>query len=272
MAAQTEIDAISNRIQLALAAREELVRSWTSPDIPRKTDAELDAEEALLFRPEPAHLGVGYPIAENYLIGEKERGRRGLETKFATVLKASKKRDAEEKRESAKRGLDGGQESSEEDVGRSALGRRKKLVRKERKVVEWANQVERAVVTDQSEGKLNINEVEPEMPKAMSGDMDREMYWESRMPDKTQKSDLGSILNGQVAKKEEIQTTNQIIKSTNGRNEGASNSGIISNAMSNTGSGMSKEERKREKKRQQKRKAKERKRLHMQGNPSQSGS
>lgn len=128
MPAQTELDAISNRIQIALAKREELVRSWTSKsareDKIRKTDEELDAEDALLFRNQPAYLGVGCPIPEKFLIGEADRSKKSLEARLGKGLQASKRRDAEEKAASAKRGLN--QDSSDEEEGRSSLGKKKK--------------------------------------------------------------------------------------------------------------------------------------------------
>jgi len=138
MPAQTELDAISNRIQLALAKREELVRSWTSrsarEDKTRKTDEELDAEDALLFRVQPAYLGVGCPIPEKFLIGEADRSKKSLEARLGKGLQASKRRDAEEKAASAKRGLHGN--SSDEEEGRSSLGKKKKKKILRKKAVE----------------------------------------------------------------------------------------------------------------------------------------
>jgi len=127
---QEELDATVNRIQLELARREALVRKMmantTATDLPpRKTDAELDAEDALLFRPQPPYLGLGCPIPENYLISEADRSKKNLEAKFGKGLQASKRRDAEEKAESAKRALN--EDSSDEEGGRSSLGKKKKL-------------------------------------------------------------------------------------------------------------------------------------------------
>jgi len=129
MRPQAELDTISNRIQIALAKREELVKFWTDKsareDKTRKTEEELDAEDALLFRNEPPYLGVGCPVPENFLMNEADRSKKTLRAKFGKGLQASKRRDAEEKAESAKRGLN--HESSEEEEGRTALGRKKKL-------------------------------------------------------------------------------------------------------------------------------------------------
>jgi len=128
MPVQSELDVISNRIQVALAKREELVRSWTSKsareDKSRKTDEQLDAEDTLLFRNQPAYLGVGCPIPEKFLIGEVDRSKKSLEARLGKGLQASKRRDAEEKAASAKRGLH--QDSSDEEGGRSSLGKKKK--------------------------------------------------------------------------------------------------------------------------------------------------
>ncbi|KAG9247533.1 hypothetical protein BJ878DRAFT_172563 [Calycina marina] len=128
MPAQLELDAISNRIQLSLAKREELVRTWTASsareDKIRKTDEELDAEDALLFQNQPAYLGVGCPIPENFLISEADRSKKSLQARLGKGLQASKRRDAEEKAASAKRALN--YESSDDEAGRSAVGKHKK--------------------------------------------------------------------------------------------------------------------------------------------------
>ncbi|KAL2066426.1 hypothetical protein VTL71DRAFT_2497 [Oculimacula yallundae] len=129
-ASQDELAVISNRLAIAMAKREALVKSWTassSSTQPEKTQEELDAEDAAMFRNEPAHLGVGAAIPAHFLANESERGNKALRAKmFATKgLKASKARDAEEKAASAKRRMR--EESSEEEEGRSSLGRAKKL-------------------------------------------------------------------------------------------------------------------------------------------------
>ncbi|KAN0110249.1 hypothetical protein V8E51_006636 [Hyaloscypha variabilis] len=123
-------DVISNRIAVALAKREALIKSWTATSSrqrsPEKTEAELEAEDAALFRNEPPYLGVGAPIPSHFLVSEAERNNKSLRAKFfpSKTLKASKARDAEEKAASAKRGLK--DESSDEEEGRSGLGRAKK--------------------------------------------------------------------------------------------------------------------------------------------------
>ncbi|KAF4624609.1 hypothetical protein G7Y89_g13562 [Cudoniella acicularis] len=129
-ASKQEFDIISNRVALALAKRESLIKSWTSDSArsqaPTKTLEELEAEDATLFHNEPSHLGVGAPIPSQYLISDAERNNKSLRAKFFPTkgLKASKTRDAEEKAASAKRGLK--DESSDDEEGRSGLGRAKK--------------------------------------------------------------------------------------------------------------------------------------------------
>lgn len=141
-----DFDIISNRIAVALAKRESLIKSWTaSSSCPRpaeKTQEELDAEDAALFRSEPPFLGVGAAIPSHFLVSETERNNKSLRAKFfpAKTLKASKARDAEEKAASAKRGLK--EESSDEEEGRSGLGRAKKRKTKTTEHIQEAGQDE----------------------------------------------------------------------------------------------------------------------------------
>ncbi|XMA10546.1 hypothetical protein WAI453_003337 [Rhynchosporium graminicola] len=129
-ATQDELAISFNRIAMAMAKREALVKSWTasaSNSKPEKTQEELEAEDAAMFRNEPPHLGVGAEIPAHFLVTESERGNKALRAKMFTTkgLKASKARDAEEKAASAKRRMREG--SSEEEGGRSSLGRAKKF-------------------------------------------------------------------------------------------------------------------------------------------------
>jgi hypothetical protein len=125
-----DFDVISNRLAVAIAKRESLIKSWTASSSlsvqPAKSQEELDAEDAAIFRSEPPRLGVGAPIPSHFLVSEAERNNKSLRAKFFPTkgLKASKPRDAEEKLVSVKRGLR--DESSDEEEGRSALGRAKK--------------------------------------------------------------------------------------------------------------------------------------------------
>jgi hypothetical protein len=129
-ASREELDTISNRVAIALAKREKLIKSWTASSTrekePEKTPEELDAEDAAIFKNEPPYLGVGAPIPSHFLISDAERNNKTLRAKFfpAKGLKASKQRDAEEKAASAKRGLN--VDSSDDEGGRSSLGTAKK--------------------------------------------------------------------------------------------------------------------------------------------------
>lgn len=130
--AKEDFAVISNRLAVAFAKREALIKSWTAsssrpPTAPTKTEEELEAEDSALFRNQPQYLGVGAAIPSHFLVSEAERNNKSLRAKFFPTkgLKASKARDAEEKAASAKRGLK--DQSSDEEEGRSGLGRAKKL-------------------------------------------------------------------------------------------------------------------------------------------------
>jgi hypothetical protein len=127
---QEEFDTIQNRIQLALAKHENIVKSWTASSSrrePTKTDEQLDAEDAALFRNEPPYLGVGAPIPSHFLVSDAERNNKSLRAKFFPTkgLKGSKPRDSDEKAASAKRTLN--DETSDDEGGRSSLGKAKKV-------------------------------------------------------------------------------------------------------------------------------------------------
>jgi hypothetical protein len=135
LAVAADFDVIQNRVAVALAKRERLIKSWTAsssrPRPPPKTQEELDAEDADLFNPTPAGLGLGAPIPKEFLDGDVKRKKISTNDKLRHILigkraglQASKPRDGKEKAGSAKRGLE--QESSDEDQGRSALGKAKK--------------------------------------------------------------------------------------------------------------------------------------------------
>lgn len=130
-----DFDAIQNRVAVALAKRERLIKSWTAssarPRPPPKSQEELDAEDAELFNPTPAGLGLGAPIPKEFLDGDVKRKEIWNNDKLRSLimgkrvgLQASKPRDGKEKAGSVKRGLE--EESSDEDEGRSALGKAKK--------------------------------------------------------------------------------------------------------------------------------------------------
>ena len=132
-ASKEALDVISNRISLALAKHDNLVRSWTAasgrPKQREKTQEELEAEDATLFQKRPTYLGVGAPIPSHFLVSDAERNNKSLRAKFFPTkgLKGSKPRDEEEKAASAKRAKV--EESSDEEEGRSALGKAKKRKR-----------------------------------------------------------------------------------------------------------------------------------------------
>jgi hypothetical protein len=127
------LDVISNRISIALAKHDNLVKSWTAasarPKPREKTQEELEAEDAALFRKAPLYLGVGAPIPSHFLISDAERNNKSLRAKFfpSKGLRGSKPRDSEEKATTTKRGIM--EESSDEEEGRSALGKAKKRKR-----------------------------------------------------------------------------------------------------------------------------------------------
>ncbi|CAG8983584.1 hypothetical protein HYALB_00004604 [Hymenoscyphus albidus] len=125
-----EYEIITNKIAVAIARHEEVVKGWIAQSArskePRKTLEQLQAEDAELFRPQPPRLGIGCPIPAHFLKSDAEIGNTSLRAKLlpSKGLKASKARDAEEKAASAKRGMR--EQSSDEEEGRSGLGRAKK--------------------------------------------------------------------------------------------------------------------------------------------------
>ncbi|KAK2624299.1 hypothetical protein QTJ16_006249 [Diplocarpon rosae] len=152
-AAKEDPAVVLNRLAVAMAKREAMISSWetsSSRSKPRKTQEELDAEDAILFRNEPPHLGVGAPLPAEFLACETERSSKALRAKIfpAKGLIASKARDAREKATSAKQGMR--VESSDEGEGRSSLGRAKKL-NSHRKAEAFKQPKKRASDSDASE-------------------------------------------------------------------------------------------------------------------------
>ena len=133
------LQAIQARIDLAIAKRDAIVKSWvdgfdTSRCAPSKTKEELEAWDAELFNPMPSNLGLGASIPKEYLNGDINRKDITGNSKLRSLmlgkkagLQAAKPRDAEEKANSMKRGLK--EESSDEEEGRSNLGKSKKAKR-----------------------------------------------------------------------------------------------------------------------------------------------
>ncbi|PQE04326.1 hypothetical protein CJF30_00010109 [Rutstroemia sp. NJR-2017a BBW] len=121
-----------NRIQMALAKREaiaEKILAKYPTERRRKTQEEIDADDAYWFGPPgPGNQSIDEdPAFQRFLKPVEERNKKSLRDRIlpAKELKASKARDAEEKAASAKRAL--AVESSDEEEGRSGLGKAKKL-------------------------------------------------------------------------------------------------------------------------------------------------
>lgn len=136
--AAAEFDVIQNRLAIALAKRESLIKSWTKssarPQPPPKTKEQIEAEDADIYKREPATLGLGAPVPKEYKDGDMKRAeiktneslRKRLLGKTGG-LQASKPRDAAEKAQSAKRRRK--DDSSDEEEGRSSLGKAKKVTK-----------------------------------------------------------------------------------------------------------------------------------------------
>ncbi|ELR01658.1 hypothetical protein VC83_00879 [Pseudogymnoascus destructans] len=133
------LEAIQARIDLAIAKQDAMVKSWvdkfdTSKCAPSKTKEEIEAWDAELFNPMPSNLGLGAPIPKEYLNGDINRKDISGNSKLRSLmmgkkagLQAAKLRDAEEKASSMKRGLK--EDTSDDEEGRSNLGRSKKAKR-----------------------------------------------------------------------------------------------------------------------------------------------
>lgn len=125
-----KFDFIMNKVAVAYAKHEEIVNGWMAkwghPVKPQKTMEELAAEDAILFRPQPSRSAATPIIPAKYLVKGAERYDKDLRAKLLPTkgLHASKARDNEEKAASAKRALN--EQSSDEEEGRSGLGRAKK--------------------------------------------------------------------------------------------------------------------------------------------------
>src|SRR5277367_928286 len=116
VAMAADFDVIQNRVAVALAKRERLIKSWTAsssrPRPPPKSQEELDAEDADLFNPTPASLGLGAPIPKEFLDGDVKRKEIWNNDKLRNLImgkrlgsQASKPRDGRGKTGSTKRGL-----------------------------------------------------------------------------------------------------------------------------------------------------------------------
>ncbi|ESZ92065.1 hypothetical protein SBOR_7565 [Sclerotinia borealis F-4128] len=125
-----EFNAKMNRIQMALAKREAIAENILAKyptDRRRKTQEEIDADDALWFSTPAGNQPLNTdPAFAKYLKPAAERSQKTLRDKMlpSKDLRAGKARDAEEKAASAKRTMAA---SSDEDEGRTALGKAKKL-------------------------------------------------------------------------------------------------------------------------------------------------
>lgn len=131
---QARVDALHAVFDVANAEQEAKVRSMLAKNGWRytpKSKEEEEAEDADLFAPQVPNLGLGFPIPKQFLDGDFKRKDIASNDKLRQLItgkkggfQASKPRDAQEKAGSAKRGLKA--ESSDEEEGRSALGKAKK--------------------------------------------------------------------------------------------------------------------------------------------------
>jgi hypothetical protein len=118
-----ELDVIDNKVSMALARHEEIVKGWMkasniTPKPPVKTEDEIEAQ---IIGNSGGGINSSRSLKAPVGLGDKSLHARLLPSK---TLKASKRRDAEEKAASAKRALK--EESSDEEEGRSGLGKAKK--------------------------------------------------------------------------------------------------------------------------------------------------
>jgi hypothetical protein len=131
---QAHVDALHAVFDVANAQQEAKVKSLLAKGgwkYTPKTREEEDAEDADLFAPQIPNLGLGFPIPKQFLDGDVKRKDISSNDKLRQLItgkkggfQASKPRDAQEKAGSAKRGLR--EESSDEEEGRSGLGKAKK--------------------------------------------------------------------------------------------------------------------------------------------------
>ncbi|KAB8292134.1 hypothetical protein EYC80_007877 [Monilinia laxa] len=132
-----EFNAKMNRIQMVLAKREAIAENILAKyptERHRKTQEEIDAEDALWFPTPVGNQPLNTdPAFAKFLRPVAERNQKTLRDKMlpSRELRASKARDAEEKAASAKRAMVA---SSDEDEGRTALGKAKKLKTKHNKI------------------------------------------------------------------------------------------------------------------------------------------
>lgn len=130
---QEDFEAVSNQISLILAQRHSLIKSWTASISdsapPEKTSEELDAEDAALLHSQPFYLGLGAPIPAQFQLSEIERNNRLLRARLSgsKSLKSKQTRDGDEKSRYLKKLHKEIDNSSDEELGRSSVGKAKKM-------------------------------------------------------------------------------------------------------------------------------------------------
>lgn len=165
-----DFDVLMNKIDIELAKRKQLfapyIEEYAKKFPSRKTQEQLDAEDSQLFQPQPPYLGLGCSIPKDWQTdGEVSRKRALGQAIFGKKfgLQASKQRDVKERAGSAKRGLD--RESSDEDEGRSALGKTKK-VKVSSQPLEHGKAFEKghALLQDHEDGVRSNQVIRPALP------------------------------------------------------------------------------------------------------------
>ncbi|SZF04915.1 unnamed protein product [Blumeria hordei] len=128
---QVDYDIVSNRIAAALAQRESLIKSWTKSSAENKiyngVEIQNDSEDDILSQTKYPRLGLGAPIPSQFLASDVERNNNTLLAKFGVSKTSSAgKRKARENKPAASTLRDSRNDSSDEELGRSSLGRAKK--------------------------------------------------------------------------------------------------------------------------------------------------
>jgi hypothetical protein len=146
------LDEIQARIDLFWAEKTAVVRGWMEKSLGpqvRKTKEQLDAEDKEFFNVGPPGLGLGFPIPKDYVDGDLRRkdiasngDLRNLLMGKKAGLQASKPREDKDTNAKKRRV----EESSDEEEGRSGLGKKKKVKRA-------ANEVLKSVTVPLAHGK-----------------------------------------------------------------------------------------------------------------------
>lgn len=115
-----------NQIDAILARNRAIVASWGFGEVPVATKEERDAEWKELQQNEPPHLGLGCPVPKDWKAGEDTEARKWQSTSLRKNmgLQVSKPRKAND--EATNTAGRTGKDSSDEEEGRTGLGRIKK--------------------------------------------------------------------------------------------------------------------------------------------------